>query len=188
MINEYDEKKFLKRVYKPSFKYWWHTCGCTYGKARVTLNKPIIVGNAVLSLSKLKMYQFWYGYVKKKYGDKVKLGYMDTSSIMLKQKTYIRTWQKGPIFSTSMEMQLLESSRMRLPVTSLLSLSISGQNLTTMSWLTTPPSPSTRGSARDMATNTYFLTLNGSLLDKSVNETEIFDPIAQVYRDYTCHL
>ena len=57
------------------------------GKASVTLNKPIIVGALVLGLSKLHMYEFWYGYVKKKYGDKARLGYMDTDSFIYHVET-----------------------------------------------------------------------------------------------------
>ena len=35
-------------------------------KELLTLNKPIYVGNSVLELSKLAMYQFYYDEVKKK--------------------------------------------------------------------------------------------------------------------------
>ena len=52
------------------------------GKADVILNKPIIVSASVLGLSKLHMYEFWYGYVKERYGDKAILGYMDTDSFI----------------------------------------------------------------------------------------------------------
>ncbi|GBB89789.1 hypothetical protein RclHR1_01660008 [Rhizophagus clarus] len=84
MNNERDEKAFLKKVSSPRFKYG-HPLGDTLvgahmGKASVTLNKPIIVGASVLGLSKLHMYKFWYGYVKERYGDKAKFGYMDTDS------------------------------------------------------------------------------------------------------------
>ena len=36
------------------------------------------------------MYEFWYDYLKPKYGDKVKLCYMDTDSLLylLKQKIF----------------------------------------------------------------------------------------------------
>src|ERR1700731_4682453 len=57
------------------------------GKASVTLNEPIIVGASVLGLSKLQMYEFWYGYVKEKYGDKARLGYMDTDSFIYHVET-----------------------------------------------------------------------------------------------------
>src|SRR5277367_1356261 len=57
------------------------------GKASVVLNKLIIVGASVLGLSKLLMYRFWYGYVKEKYGNKAKLGYMDTDSFIFQTET-----------------------------------------------------------------------------------------------------
>src|SRR5277367_4763526 len=57
------------------------------GQASVVLSKPIIFGASVLGLSKLLIYRFWYGYVKEKYGDKVKLGYMDTDEIIFKAET-----------------------------------------------------------------------------------------------------
>ena len=35
----------------------------------------------------------------------------------------------------------------------------------------------------EMATNTYFPSLEGSLLDDPVPKNEIFDPMTQVYQD-----
>ena len=37
-------------------------------------------------ISKIIMYEFWYDYVKKKYGDMVKLCYMDTDSLIMNIK------------------------------------------------------------------------------------------------------
>jgi hypothetical protein len=86
MNNESDEKKFLNKVNKPTFKYGRPLgpilVGAHMRKVSVTLNKPIIVSASVLGLSKLLMYRFWYDYVKAKYGNKVKLGYMDTDSFI----------------------------------------------------------------------------------------------------------
>ena len=91
MNNERDEKAFLNKVCKPSFKYGRPLedtlVGAHMGKASVTLNKSIIVGASVLGLSKLHMYRFWYGYVKKRYGDKAQLGYMDTDSFIFQVET-----------------------------------------------------------------------------------------------------
>src|SRR5438128_1423908 len=91
MNGDNDEKKFQKKVSKPSFKYARQLgptlIGAHMGKASVVLNKPIIVGASVLGLSKLLMYRFWYGYVKEKYGDKAKLGYMDTNSFIFQTET-----------------------------------------------------------------------------------------------------
>ena len=42
------------------------------------MNKPVYLGLSILELSKILMYEFWYDYVKPKYGEKAKLHYMDT--------------------------------------------------------------------------------------------------------------
>jgi hypothetical protein len=52
-------------------------------KTTVTLNKPIHIGFAVLELSKLIMYDFYYNTMKKKYGNKMKLLFTDTDSLCL---------------------------------------------------------------------------------------------------------
>ena len=51
------------------------------------MNKPVYLGLQIPELSKILMHEFWYDYVKPKYGEKAKLGYMDTDSfIVLHQK------------------------------------------------------------------------------------------------------
>ena len=37
------------------------------------MNKPVYLGLSILELSKILMYEFWYNYVKLKYGEKPKL-------------------------------------------------------------------------------------------------------------------
>ena len=39
------------------------------------MNKPVYLGLSILELSKILMYEFWYDYVKPKYGEKAKLCY-----------------------------------------------------------------------------------------------------------------
>ena len=56
-------------------------------KVKVEMNKPIYLGLSILEISKIIMYGFWYNYVKKKYGDMVKLCYMDTDSLIMNIKT-----------------------------------------------------------------------------------------------------
>ena len=51
------------------------------------MNKAANLWLLILESSKILMYEFWYDYVKQKYGEKVKLCYMDTDSFMV----YIRT-------------------------------------------------------------------------------------------------
>ena len=48
---------------------------------------PIPVGQAVLDKSKELMYEFYYDDLKPKYGDKVRLCYMDTDSFILHIET-----------------------------------------------------------------------------------------------------
>ena len=51
------------------------------------MNKPVHLGLSILELSKILMYEFWYDYVKPKYGEKAKLCYMDTNSFIVYIKT-----------------------------------------------------------------------------------------------------
>ena len=56
-------------------------------KTKVKMNKPIYLGLSILEISKILMYQFWYDYMKPKYGNNVKLCYMDTDSFIMNIKT-----------------------------------------------------------------------------------------------------
>ena len=56
-------------------------------KTKVKMNKPIYLGLSILDISKILMYEFWYDYMKPKYNDNVKLGYMDTDSFVMNIKT-----------------------------------------------------------------------------------------------------
>ena len=56
-------------------------------KTKVKMNKPIYLGLSILEISKLLMYEFLYDYMKPKYGNNVKLCYMDTDSFIMDIKT-----------------------------------------------------------------------------------------------------
>ena len=56
-------------------------------KVKVKMNKPIYLGLSISETSTIIMYEFWYDYVKKKYGDIGKLCYMDTDSLIMNIKT-----------------------------------------------------------------------------------------------------
>ena len=51
------------------------------------MNKPVYIGLSILELSIILMYEFWYDYVKPKYGEKSKLCYMDTDILIVHIKT-----------------------------------------------------------------------------------------------------
>ena len=56
-------------------------------KTKVKMNKPIYLGLSTLVISKILMYEFWYDYMKPKYGNRVKLCYMDTDSFVMNIET-----------------------------------------------------------------------------------------------------
>ena len=55
-------------------------------KTKVKMNKPIYLGLSILEISKTLTYEFWYDYMKPKYGNDVKLCYMDTGSFTMNMK------------------------------------------------------------------------------------------------------
>ena len=62
--------------------------GCEMGKIEVVMNKPVYLGQAILDLSKIVMYEFHYDYMKQKYSDnKLKLCYIDTDSLIYEIET-----------------------------------------------------------------------------------------------------
>ena len=56
-------------------------------KVEVKMNKPVYLGQAILDISKILMYKFWYDYIKPKYRDKARLCYMDTDSFIISIET-----------------------------------------------------------------------------------------------------
>ena len=86
------EEKYLCTVMKPNFKsgilFGKNLMGCEIGKIKVVMNKPVYLGQAILDLSKIVMYEFHYDYMVPKYGlEKLKLCYMDTDSLVYDIKT-----------------------------------------------------------------------------------------------------
>ena len=92
LINNEDE--YLKNVMKSNFKSGTllgpDLMGCEMGKVKVVMNKPVYLGQAILDLSKMIMYEFHYDYMIPKYSqncDKLKLCYMDTDSFIYSIET-----------------------------------------------------------------------------------------------------
>ena len=52
-------------------------------KTTIKANKPIYIGLAILSLSKIRMYEYWYDDMKPKYGENIRLCYMDMDSLTM---------------------------------------------------------------------------------------------------------
>ena len=52
-------------------------------KTKVKMNKPVYLGMSILDIIKTLMYEFWYDYIKPKYGDRAKLCYTDTDSFVI---------------------------------------------------------------------------------------------------------
>ena len=56
-------------------------------KTEVKMNKPVYLGQAILDISKTLMYEFWYVYIKLKYGDKARLCYTENDSLVIYVET-----------------------------------------------------------------------------------------------------
>ena len=55
-------------------------------KTQILMNKSVNLGLSILDLSKTVMYEFWYDYVKPKYGKKAKRCYTDADRFIVHGK------------------------------------------------------------------------------------------------------
>ena len=85
------EEKFKKLVAKPNFRsrkiFSENLISVHMKKTSLTMNKPVYLGMCILDLSKTIMFDFHYNYIKPKYGDKAKLLFTDTDSLMYEIQT-----------------------------------------------------------------------------------------------------
>ena len=78
-LNKYARERYMKNI-----KYFSGSLLATeMRKTEITMNKPVYLGQAILDISKTLMYEFYYEYMKPKYGNKVKLCYTDTGSFIM---------------------------------------------------------------------------------------------------------
>ena len=85
------DKKRKRLVSEPNYyshkKFAEHLMAIEMKKAKVKMTKRRYLGMAILDISKTIMYEFWYDYIKPKYGDRAKLYYTDTDSFVIHIKT-----------------------------------------------------------------------------------------------------
>ena len=86
------EEKLKKLVAKPNLKsppkiFSENLISVHLKKTSLTMNKPVYLGMCILDLSKTIMYDFHYNYIKPKYGEKAKLLFTDTDSLMYEIET-----------------------------------------------------------------------------------------------------
>ena len=86
------EEKARKLINKPNLKsppkiFSENLISVHMKKTSLTMNKPVYLGMCILDLSKTIMYDFHYNYIKPKYGDKAKLLFTDTDSLMYEIET-----------------------------------------------------------------------------------------------------
>ena len=85
------EQRRKKLVSKPNYKscvaFSDYLLAIEIRKTRIYLDKPIMVGQAILDKSKELMYHFYYDYLKPKYKENVKLMYMDRDRFVLEIET-----------------------------------------------------------------------------------------------------
>ena len=81
-----NREAYLKAVMKPNFTsgvlFGENLMGCEMGKFKVVVNKPVYLGQTIVDLSKIVMYEFHYDYMEQKYPKRLTLCYMDTDSLI----------------------------------------------------------------------------------------------------------
>ena len=81
------DKRRQRLVSEPDFhsykKFSDHLVTIEIKKTFVKMIKPLYLGMSILDVSKTLMYEFWYDYIRQKYGDKAKFCYTDTDSFVV---------------------------------------------------------------------------------------------------------
>ena len=90
------DKRRKRLVSQPNYhshkKFSVHLMSIEMKTTRVKMIKPLYLGMSILDISKTLMYEFWYDYIRPKYGDKTKLCYTDMDSfvVYIKTKTFLK--------------------------------------------------------------------------------------------------
>ena len=92
IVNGHETKTLARLIAKPHYRgsYIFEDSGLVslrMGESTVTLNKPNYLGQTILDLSKALMYDFHYGYVKPKYGNRARLLFTNIDSLCYRIQT-----------------------------------------------------------------------------------------------------
>ena len=81
------DKRRKRIVSEPNYhshkKFSEHLMAMEMKKTKLKLTKPRYLGMSILDIEKTLMYEFWYDYIRPKYGDRAKLCYTDTDSFVI---------------------------------------------------------------------------------------------------------
>ena len=91
IVRDWEAYKIRKLLSSPSFDrfaiFGNDMAGIHMHKTKLVLNKPVYTGMTILENSKILMYEFFYNHLKAKYGNKCRLVYTDTDSLILEIQT-----------------------------------------------------------------------------------------------------
>ena len=91
IVRDWENDKIRKLLSSPSFDRFTifgnDMAGIHMRKTKLVLNKPVYTGMTILENSKILMYNFYYKYLKARYGHKCELVYTDTDSLILSIQT-----------------------------------------------------------------------------------------------------
>ena len=91
IVRERETNKIRKLVSSPSFDrfriFGNDMAGIHMHKTQLVLNKPVYTRMTILENRKILMYDFYYNYLKARYGQNCELIYTDTDSLLLNVQT-----------------------------------------------------------------------------------------------------
>ena len=81
------DKRRKRLVSEPNYhshkNFSEHLMAIEIKRIGVKITKPLYLGMSILDISKILMYEFWYDYIKPKYGDRARLCYTYTDSSVI---------------------------------------------------------------------------------------------------------
>jgi len=91
IVRRWEDDKVRKLISDPSYSSFAlfsnDMAGIHMHKKRLVLDKPAYTGMSILEISKTLMYEFYYDYLKARYGPRCDLIYTDTDSLLLHIQT-----------------------------------------------------------------------------------------------------